>query len=478
MCESGPGSGSPRAIPTGRMQSRPESRVDRSSQVEQADARCWPVVETLQSSALGLTMAVLGIAPRAVPAMLGACAVLTLIQPLIAGQRPIDVGRQVMQPLPMRLVLMLLGYALLSVLWSSDKGLAFLSVIQALAVALATGVLAALLPRQLAGLSPQRCRRFVRSIALGGGIAIAFVLFELATDNAVSVAVIRHYPSLMGDSAKEVVRDGNGIIGLQAFYLDRNVAALALAAPAILAAALIWARPVNAMRVASALLLAIITSIFLSHSEAAKLAAVAGIVAALAIVSRPATTVRALRFLLVGGVLLALPIGHLPSALGLEQATWLLPSARERAMIWDRTATAVRRAPLLGIGVQSTRFQSSPAATQIEGIRGKRRELGWHAHNFVLQTWLELGAVGALLLSALGLALAGAVARNEPVAQSAAVATLATAVAIAVTGWGIWQPWLLAAMGTAIVGLAVTQSGRHVLDAAPSLPAPWAPMSL
>lgn len=424
------------------------------------DARRWPLLETAQSSLLGLTVAALGLAPRAVPMLLCTCAALTLIQACTGRHPPSELARQIVRPLPICFALALMGLALLSVLWSSDKGQAFQSVMQASIIVLAVGILTGVLPRQLAALSPARRTRFVRALPIGGGVALAFILFELASGTALSLAAIGYFPALMDNNAKDLVRQGDKIVGFAPFYLDRNVVALALATPAVALAALAWLRPVLARWVVPGVIVAVVIAILLSYSDAARLAAVCGAVAAMAVARRPEAIFRAMRLLLVAGVVLALPISHLPSSLGLEHASWLPPSARERAMIWDRTATAVRSAPIVGIGVQSTRYQPSPTRARIEGVRGARRELGWHAHNFVLQVWLELGAVGALLLMGLGLALLRSIARLDPAMQPAAAATFAMTVAVAVTGWGLWQPWLLSSMGTAIAGLVVAQAGN------------------
>jgi O-antigen ligase len=109
---------------------------------------------------------------------------------------------------------------------------------------------------------------------------------------------------------------------------------------------------------------------------------------------------------------------------------------------------------VFGIGAQSTRFQSSGTMT-IPGIAGERRELGWHAHNFILQAWLELGAVGAALLMLFALALLRTLALQPPAARIAGAATFAAGLAIAVTGWGLWQSWLIAAIGLATLGVAL-----------------------
>jgi O-antigen ligase len=83
------------------------------------------------------------------------------------------------------------------------------------------------------------------------------------------------------------------------------------------------------------------------------------------------------------------------------------------------------------------------------------RQLGWHAHNVYLQSWLELGAVGTLLLLAAGLAgIRGALALH-PMLLPYAAALVAGVMAIAATGWGMWQPWLIGGAAAASVLMAM-----------------------
>lgn len=420
------------------------------------EAHRWPPLETLHSSLIGLTLAFMGFAPRLIPVLLAVVAVVTVIEVLRSGVSPAAVLTKVFQPVPMRAALALFLFAALSALWASDGRLALHSVVQVALVALATGTIVTLLPGHLAQLPLPRRVRFTRAVPMGLAAAVAFILLEFATGNAISLTMLSRFPALMGDNAKEFVREGEKILGLQPFYLNRNVAALTLALPAGLLATMAWLGSGTARRAAVALALAAVAALALSYSEAAKLAAAFGAIAAVAAVRWSATTSRVLMGMFAIGVLLALPLGHLPSKLGFETAAWLPPSVRERATIWDRTATAARRTFWLGIGVQSTRYQASEEVKHFQGLTGPRRELGWHAHNMVLQTWFEMGLAGALLLLGLGLAVLRAVAGMSERRRVAGVALFVMVLAVGLTGWGMWQPWLAAVIGTSIAALWVS----------------------
>ena len=75
--------------------------------------------------------------------------------------------------------------------------------------------------------------------------------------------------------------------------------------------------------------------------------------------------------------------------------------------------------------------------------------VGFHAHNAFLQTWYELGVVGAILLLAAGSAVIGYIGQLARNLQPFMLAEFAAFFAIAATGWGMWQSWLMALTGLA-----------------------------
>ena len=84
---------------------------------------------------------------------------------------------------------------------------------------------------------------------------------------------------------------------------------------------------------------------------------------------------------------------------GLHFANWLPNAARAEVILWEYTAEQTLIRPLLGVGVDSTpRLSAKQKATltreRPEGLIYPRT-MGHHAHDIFLQTWLQLGAVGA-----------------------------------------------------------------------------------
>jgi hypothetical protein len=156
--------------------------------------------------------------------------------------------------------------------------------------------------------------------------------------------------------------------------------------------------------------------------------------------------------LLVAGapVLGSLLRGTLPT-----QVHALLPSAHteQRVLIWESFGEVVRSRPLLGTGFgSSARLAASPVAQELPP--DLRSGLSWgHPHNVALQVWTELGALGAALAWAVGLAVIAGLSRLTGPVLVPAAALFAAVVAVASVGHGAWQGWWAAAIAAAIVAL-------------------------
>ena len=136
--------------------------------------------------------------------------------------------------------------------------------------------------------------------------------------------------------------------------------------------------------------------------------------------------------------------------------SWLPTSARARIIIWEYTAGQVLERPLPGIGADSTAKVKATARHAEEQPKGfvYRRTTGQHAHNVFLQTWYELGLVGAVLFAIAGAAVALRIWLLPRLAQPFAAAAFIAFASIAAFAWGIWQVWLVCAV--ALVPLYLT----------------------
>ncbi len=167
-----------------------------------------------------------------------------------------------------------------------------------------------------------------------------------------------------------------------------------------------------------------ITLIAFSHSSTAKPATGVGIVVALALMLAPRRGPAVAGGLLVLATLsIPLMAYHLPSPRHTFQHwTFLSPSAHHRVTIWRFTAQRIAERPLLGWGMDASRgFPGGDhevvVRRYVDGVRAAELTepmLPLHPHNAVLQLWLELGVVGAIIFSAFLIWLLSHIARSSP----------------------------------------------------------------
>jgi O-antigen ligase len=123
-------------------------------------------------------------------------------------------------------------------------------------------------------------------------------------------------------------------------------------------------------------------------------------------------------------------------------------------IIWEFTAERVLERPWLGIGAGSTPALRVPRgeAEQPEGFVYPRTT-GAHAHNLFLQTWYELGLVGAILVAIAGALLALRISLLPMEAQPFAAATFTSFMATVSTSSSMWQAWLVCGVGLMLLYL-------------------------
>jgi O-antigen ligase len=202
-----------------------------------------------------------------------------------------------------------------------------------------------------------------------------------------------------------------------------------------------------------ALVLATIGTVLISQHETSALALAFGALAfAIAIASRRL----AFAVVVTGWVaafILVLPLAHYAySGLNLQRATWLPFSAQARIVIWKYTASQIPQARFLGVGAGSTEplDQKRGEVVTIPGdpiaLRTAR-----HSHNIFLQTWYELGGIGAFLLLSAGLVVIGAIQNMRVPVQPYGLAAFATMAAMSASSWSLWQEWFLSTVALSAV---------------------------
>jgi O-antigen ligase len=136
-----------------------------------------------------------------------------------------------------------------------------------------------------------------------------------------------------------------------------------------------------------------------------------------------------------------------------NMAPWLRGSALHRLIIWRFASDRAAEHPFLGWGMDAARalpqgsmdirdYMQLPPDFLLGHLNGAVMPL--HPHDAILQWWLELGIIGAML----GLAIfawtvwrAGAWQNSPPVVQAAGLAVIAAALPPLLLDFGVWQAW-------------------------------------
>ena len=311
-----------------------------------------------------------------------------------------------------------------------------------------------------ARLDPREKRVFENGMILGGAIGFPLIAFEFATDAWLSQFLY-------------------GLAGKKLFLVEGgHTSALN---PGMASTALYfwpWALIMRARYGASVSFLSIaaaVSLIFLSNADAMIVGLGVGIVVFAAGLALPKRMPMILGAVVAVGVLMA------PAIPGLfgdplksdENLKWVPNSALHRIYIWRNTVDHIKEKPVLGggfdtsralYGVQDRRIVEFARKIGSVAYHTKFEPIPLHPHNGVLQVWLELGALGALILMALLLAVVRAVHRfvDGTANRAAALGLFTTGLTIASISFGAWQSWWLASilLGGAFVVSALAPYSR------------------
>lgn len=276
---------------------------------------------------------------------------------------------------------------------------------------------------------PAEGGRLLRALAAGLAVAAVAGIADILTDGAV-----------LGWAHEEPV----------AIYAYGRGAAFAAVA-AVPLAILLWQHRDRLWAIVGPA--AAIAFVAVAANETAKLVlplAVAGAALALWRWTRP------LPALAFAAALVATPL-VLPQPMDGPLGCWLMEqklSVVHRVGIWNFVDSAAAERPLLGWGLEASR--RIPGGTTQLAMPDCGPELGpdalgprigerlpLHPHGFALNTWLELGAVGAFLLLVALLDLARGLARMPRARAIAPCAAVSAALFPAAVSFGMWQGWWL-----------------------------------
>lgn len=349
-------------------------------------------------------------------------------------------------------VLLIAAYVLLGAAWAVKPSAAVEKSVLLLAVTLV--VYAA--SRAIAVLDEPLLRQAARAFAIGAFIGALFILFELLTNGAITRLVVNATSWLKPEGTKHLTML-NGEVGRLELAVFRQSTALLVFHlwPALLAASLVTDRTRRATWI-GLLVITISVPILLSDRMSSQLALVSSLIVFPLAYRWQRAVVRALAALWCLGFVLILPAAFLAYKADLHLATWIPESARARMIIWEFTSERVLERPWLGIGAASTPALNIPrgVAEQPEGFVYPRTT-GSHAHNLFLQTWYELGLVGAILVAIAGALLVLRISLLPAAVQPFAAATFAAFMATVSTSWGMWQVWLVCGVGLMLLYLLI-----------------------
>ncbi len=355
-------------------------------------------------------------------------------------------------------------YTFVNAAWSWDPvvGIAKASLLLSLILAIVVVSVA------IGALNKRQTSAFCTAFTVGAGLAIVYLLIEIATDSAITRGFYNAFPALRPEDTKRIELSGDVVARIQLNTLNQGVAIVMLN---LWPALLMMSGKVNQKRTYAmvALILVGTAAVVFSSEHSSSQVALLGsvIVFALAwqwtrLVIRALTACWCLAFVLV------LPASFLAHDAGLQTHPSVPFSFKARVVLWHDTAEKTLEHPWGGIGVNSMREISEAswaalAPAQKEKRRARRRSgdatfdrlPAHHGHNLYLQTWYELGGIGAALLALAGALVILRAERLPRDVQPYAAAAFTTFALIAAFAWGMWQAWWLCAIGLMAVYLCL-----------------------
>jgi O-antigen ligase len=364
--------------------------------------------------------------------------------------------RQLLPPNPALAAFLLLAlYVFFNATWAADRGAAFGKAAVLLGLILLTFTALAAVDR----LDERHLRTSALAFTAGAFLGALFVLIELLTDGVVTRMVMNSIALLQPHSAKHVAISQGEVTWVNPGYFNHNVAMLMFNLwPGLLVLRSIEGGARRAVFI-GAFFLSVAIPVAISEHQSSQVALIASLLVLTLAWNWRKPVVRALAALWCLGFVLVLPFDFLAYKAELHMAPWLPFSFRARVIIWEYTAERVLDQPWLGIGAGST-----PALKVLHSDPEQQkgfvyaRDTGQHAHDLFLQTWYELGVVGAVLIAFAGAAVALRMSLLPIEAQPFAAATFAVFTAIAAFSWGIWQTWLMCAVGLLVLYLRTATS--------------------
>ncbi len=337
-----------------------------------------------------------------------------------------------------------LGLAAISAIWSIEP----VSSLRTALILAATFFGGLFLADTVNVLAEEERKKLYLSIVVGGVLALLLIVFEQLTDGLLNRTI--------------QIAKGNNISTAKNMLAGLNAG---MSVFAIFAWA--WVLAVKNRFGTTASVLALLMSIgviFLSSADTPALAFMGGLlVAALSLVSRKIVLALAAVLTVVGITLAPLLPGALPDPHTEARAySSLSNSGVHRLAIWQTVAEHIAKDPVLGIGMNGTRFLYGNADRVVNVFAADDPAKMWknlaepiplHAHNGILQIWLELGGIGALLLAGVLLTVMWRIRQgfDDVVATALRLGMLFSGMILFSLSFGPWQGWWQAAIWLSIM---------------------------
>ena len=363
---------------------------------------------------------------------------------------------QAARPLPAAIALA--GFGLLAMateLWGAEPGMA----VRAGAAFLAIALLGTLAADCVARLPDQPMRSAALGLLIGCALGLAFIIVECLTHFAIHRAILNTIPGLIRETDAHLrIKDG-WVVGIKDAVIKRHMTqATLLLWPLVLIAASLW-RGAKGQWIAALALAATVTAAALARHDSSTLAIAASLTVFIAAGLSFRTTWR-----LVAAVWFLLAVAVVPlMAWQFEAKAYanqgLPDSFRHRLVIWGYTAAQTMQAPLKGIGAGSGKAVDA-RRTDVVTVPGENFAFRTadHQHDVYLQTWYEMGALGAFALYAAGFLALWRIRRLPADVRGHALATFVAAMFLVSTSYGLWQEWFIASI--ALSAVAVTLAIR------------------
>jgi O-antigen ligase len=370
--------------------------------------------------------------------------------------------RQLIEPNAALITFLLVAlYVFLSTTWAADPGAAFGKAAEFLMVVVITFTA----NRGVVHLDEHKLRRAALACAAGIFLGVLFLTFEVLTHFAAMRLAMNLIP-LLKRTPRHVGLSHGEVTWIRPAELKHNAAILTFGLwPGLLALRIIASGTRRAILM-GLFFLAVATCAVLSDHRSSLVAVCVSLPVFFLAWNWRRPVIRALAALYCMAFVLVIPVDFAAYNANLQTAEWLPSSFRARLIIWEYTAERVLEHPWLGIGAASTPALREPVdlAEQPQGDVYPRNT-GRHAHDMFLQTWYELGAVGVILIALAGAVVIFRISLLPIETQPFAAASFAVFMSIAAFSWGMWQTWLMFAVGLSVVYLRTATSAAQPQEA-------------